>query len=62
MLHAPYLTWLDVTGYTFDNMAGARPQQEKFPLAWHLFLHLGFPSVRVVLSVILIPDFLKIMD
>ena len=61
MLHAPYLTWLDVTGYTFDSMAGARPQQEKFTLPWHLFSHLGFPGVRVVFSVIFIPGFVMIM-
>ena len=62
MLHAPYLTLLDVTGYTFDNTAGAWPQQEKFTLPRHLFSHLGFPSVRVVFSVISIPGFVLIMD
>ena len=61
MLHAPYMTLLDVTGNTFDNTAGAWPQHVKF-LPGHLFSHLGFPSVCVVLSMICVPSFVKIVD
>ena len=62
MLHTPDLTLLDMTYYTLDFTAGAWPQQEKFTLPRHLFSHLGFPSVRVVFSVISIPGFVLIID
>ena len=51
-----------MTGYTLDSTAGARPQQVKFTLPGHLFTHLGFPSVRVVLSITFILGFIMIMD
>ena len=63
MLHAPYLTSPDVAGYALDSTAGAWPQQVKFTLPRHLFTHLGFSSVRVVLmSITFIPGFVMIMD
>ena len=45
-----------------SSTAGARPQQVKFTLPRHLFTHLGFPSVRVVLNITFIPGFVMIMD
>ena len=41
MLHASYLTSMDVTGYALDSNAGAWQQQVKFTLLRHLFTHLG---------------------
>ena len=51
----------DLIGYTLDSMAGAWPQQVKFTLPRHLFIHLGFPSVHVVSSVTFIPGFVVII-
>ena len=50
-LHTPDLTSTDMTGYALDSTAGVWPQQMKFTLPGHLLTHLGFPSVRVVLSI-----------
>ena len=49
-------------GYTLDSMAGARPQQVNFTLPWHIFTHLGFPSVHVVLGITFIIGVVMIMD
>ena len=46
----------------FWDSAGAWPHQVKFTLPRHLFTHLGFPSVRVVLSITFIPGFVIIME
>ena len=51
-----------MTGCSLDSVAGAWPQQVKFTLPWHLFTHLGFPSVRVALGITFIPGFVIIMD
>ena len=48
--------------YNLDSTAGAWPQQVKFTLPRHLFTHLGFQSVRAVLSITFIPGFVMIMD
>ena len=42
VLHAPYLSSPDVTGYAIDSKTGAWPQQDEFSLPRHLFSHLGF--------------------
>ena len=47
---------------TLHSTAGAWPHQVKFTLPRHLFTHLGFPSVRVVLSITFIPGIVMIMD
>ena len=62
MLHALYLTLPDVTVYALDSTAGAWTHQVNFTLSRHLFTHLGFPSVRDVLSITFINDFVLIMD
>ena len=62
VLHAPYLTSTDLTGYAFDSTEGARPQQVKFTLPGHLSTHLGFPSVRVVLSIACVSGVVVIVD
>ena len=51
-----------VTSYALDSTEGARHQQVKFTHPGHLFTHLGFPSVRVVLSITFILGFVMIMN
>ena len=62
VLHTPDLASPDMTGYTVDATAGAWPHQLKFTLPGHILTHLGFPSVRVILSVTFIPGVIVIMD
>ena len=50
VLQTPDLTSLNMTDYTPDSKAGAWPQKVKLNLPRLLFTHVGFPSVRVVLS------------
>ena len=61
VLRTPDLTSPDMTGYTLNSTAGAWPHQVKFTLLGHLFTHLGFPIVRVVLSIIFVPGFIMII-
>ena len=45
--------------YTLYTMVGVWPQQEKFTHSGHISSHLGFPSVRVVLSVTFVHGFVN---
>ena len=62
VVHTLDMTTQDKTGYTVDSTAGAWPHQLKFTLPGYLITYLVSPSVRVVLSVILIPGLLCLMD
>ena len=54
------LTSLDMLGNTLDFTANAWPQQVKFALHGHLFTHLGFQSVWVVLGITFNPGFVDV--
>ena len=53
---APHCIWLYLD--VLKQIDIRRPQQVKYNLPRHLFTHLGFQSVRAVLSVTLIPALL----
>ena len=58
----PYLFSLNMNDYTLDYTADAWQQRQRFTLPGHLFSHLGFPSVRVVLSVNISPRFVMLIN